>query len=387
MPTASAFSVVDGGPLCALMRRLGWTRPDGAIDHLRACIVLVALAWGPLLVAALSARLTTGQWLAIDWSVHTRLLVAVPLLLRADASLHVRTRVVLERFTADGWAPDQADRVDDIVTRAVRHRDAVLPEAALLCLAVVASQIVVWNWGGMPFVARRLTMARHLVAARAWYALVALPLFQFLVYRALWRWGIWIQLLWRLSRLRLQPLATHPDLAGGLEFLSRPSVGFAYVVAALSAAQAGVWADQVLHAGVQVTTLKWDALVFIVAGTVLALGPLAVMSGHLWRCQFEGRDDYAGLATDYTRQFQARWFEQRARAGGELLGSADIQSLADLANGYGVVDRMRFLPFSPRTLIAVVVAALLPMIPVALLAVPLPELLRKLGGAFLGKPG
>ena len=35
--------MVDGGPLCALMRRLGWTRPDGHIDYLRAAIVLVAV--------------------------------------------------------------------------------------------------------------------------------------------------------------------------------------------------------------------------------------------------------------------------------------------------------------------------------------------------------
>jgi hypothetical protein len=36
--------------------------------------------------------------------------------------------------------------------------------------------------------------------------------------------------------------------------------------------------------------------------------------------------------------------------------------------------------------LAVVAAAVLPMIPVALLGVPLPQLLRKLAGAFLGKP-
>ena len=92
------FSLVDGGPLCALLRRLGWTLPDGRIDYLRACMVLVALAWGPLLVATLSARLMTGHAIAIDWGVHTRLLVAIPLLLRADVALHARTRLVIDRF-------------------------------------------------------------------------------------------------------------------------------------------------------------------------------------------------------------------------------------------------------------------------------------------------
>ena len=156
-----------------------------------------------------------------------------------------------------------------------------------------------------------VTMDRHLAAARWWYALVALPMFQFLVYRALWRWGIWIQMLWRLSRLRLQPVATHPDLAGGLEFLSWPSIGFGHVIAALSATQAGVWADQVIYAGLKVTELKWQALVFALAGLAVALGPLLVVSGCLWRCQIDGQHEYGSLATDYTRLFHARWIARR----------------------------------------------------------------------------
>jgi hypothetical protein len=385
MSARLGFSLVDGGPLCALMRRFGWTRPDGRIDYLRACLVLVAVAWGPLLVATLSARFMSGHGFKIDWGVHARLLVAIPLLLRADVGLHARTRLVIDRFVMDRWAAEQADRFDQIVARATRLRDAKAPEEMLLVVALAASQVVVWNLGGVPFVEHRLTFGRELVAARWWYALVALPMFQFLIYRALWRWAIWVQLLWRVSRLRLRPTATHPDLAGGLEFLSWPSIGFAYVVSALSATQAGVWADQVLHAGVKVTELKSEAAVFIVASVALALAPLLVVAPKLWRCKIEGQHEYGSLAADYTRLFQSRWIDRRDRD--DVLGSADIQSLADLANGYSVVDRMRLVPFSPRTVITIAAAALVPLIPVALLGVPLSQLLRKLGGAFIGKPG
>jgi hypothetical protein len=331
------------------------------------------------------ARLVTGQSVNIDVGVHVRLLIAIPLLLRADVSLHERTRAVVERFRADRWAPGQEEQLDALVARATRLRDAVLPEVALLAVAVVASQFVAWNLGGVQLVARRMTMDRELVVARWWYALVALPMFQFLAYRALWRWVIWTGMLWRLSRLRLQPVATHPDLAGGLQFLSWPSLGFAYVIAALSATQAGVWADQVLYAGVKVTALKAYALVFIGGGVAVALGPLLAIAGHLWRCRYQGLLDYGSLAADYTRQFQERWISGRDRT--DLLGSADIQSLADLANGFNVVDKMRLWPFGLRTAGTIALAALLPMIPVALLEMPLTELLSKLGGAMLGKPG
>jgi len=385
MSAARGFSLVDGGPLCALLRRFGWRRPDGRIDYRRACIVLVAVAWGPLLVAALSGRLMLGHAFAIDWGVHARLLVAIPLLLLADASLHERTRFVIDQLVTDRWVTNQQERFDGIIARAVRHRDAVVPEVLLLGIALAASQVIVWGFGGLPFTRRMVTLDRHLAAARWWYSLVALPMFQFLVYRALWRWGIWIQMLWRLSRLRLQPMATHPDLAGGLEFLSWPSIGFGHVIAALSATQAGVWADQVLYAGLKVTELKWQVLVFALAALVVALGPLFVVSQRLWRCKIDGQHEYGSLATDYVRLFHARWIVQRER--NDLLGSADIQSLADLAGGYDVVARMRIVPFGPRALIAIAVAAVAPMLPVALLGMPLDQLLAKLAGTLLGKPG
>ena len=375
--------MVDGGPLYALLRRLGWTRPDGRLDYVRASLMLVAFAWGPLVVASLSAHFRTHQSLSIDWGTHARLLIAIPLLLRADVSLHARTRSVVAKFAADRWAAGQADRLDRIVASAIRWRDAVYPEVALLAVALVVSQLVTWHVGGLGV--RRVTMDRHLVVARWWYAVVALPMFQFLVYRALWRWAIWTRMLWSLSRLRLQPLATHPDLAGGLQFLSWPSIGFGYVVAALSATQAGVWADKVLDNGVKIMDLKGYALVFVIAALVVALGPLLLVAGHLWRCRYQGLYDYGTLAAEYTRMFQERWIAQRRRD--DLLGSADIQSLADLANSYNVVDKMRFWPFGLRTVITIALAALLPMVPLALLEASLPELLFKLAGAMLGKPG
>ena len=375
--------MVEGGPLYALLRRLGWTRPDGRLDYGRASLTLVAIVWGPLVVAALSAHFLAGRSFALDWGIHTRLAIAIPLLLRADMSLHARTRSAVARFEAGRWAPGQMDRFERIVAGTIRWRDAVYPEVALLVVAVVVSQFMAWHVGGLG--GRRVTMDRSLVVARWWYAVVGLPIFQFLVYRALWRWVIWTRMLWKLSRLRLAPVATHPDLAGGLQFLSWPSIGFGYVIAALSVTQAGVWADQILYHGVKIVELKGYALVFVIAGLVVALGPLLLVAGQLWRCRYQGLYDYGTLASDYTQRFQERWIAQRQRD--DLLGSADIQSLADLANSYNVVDKMRFWPFGLRTVISIALAALLPIAPLALLEMSVPKLLFRLAGALLGKPG
>ena len=302
-----------------------------------AASVVVAATWGPLMALALIERLVTGHMQAIDWGIQARLLITIPLLFMAEAALHARTRRTIEIFLSEHWAGDQADRVAKFVAGARRLRDAVAPEVILLGVALIGSQAVVWQAGGPQSGLRKLMLDPKLVAPKYWYALVALPVFQFLVFRTLWRWGIWARLLWQLSRLRLNPIAIHPDLAGGLSFLSMPSAAFAYVVSGMSAAQAGVWANKVLTAGADVTSFKWPLLVFTLAAVVVALGPLIVFVGHLWRCRFAGKILYADLATDYTRLFHARWIEERQR--GELLGSADIQSLADLGNSYEVVTR------------------------------------------------
>jgi hypothetical protein len=377
------FSLVDGGPLGRLFRRLGWVRPDGRCDYFRACLVVVALTWGPLFVLSVIERAVTGRVPTIDWGVHARLLVAVPLLFRAEASLHMRTRRAMEIFWEEHWAPDQADRVTRIIAFAERLRDAVAPEVILLVLALIGGQVVVWRVGGLHALVRDMQLDPQQVAPKYWYAMVSLPVFQFLLFRSLWRWGIWGHLLWRLSRLRLHLIASHPDLAGGLGFLALPSEGFGYVVAALSATQAGVYANQLVVGGASPASIEAKVLLFTVVAVVLALGPLIVFAGHLSRCRIEGGIQYDHLGTDYTRQFQARWIEGGRR--NDLLGNADIQSLADIASVCEVVHHTRLVPCSPMSVIPILFAALAPMLPVALLRVPVTKLLMMVAAALLGK--
>ena len=320
---------------------------------------------------------------SIDWGVHARLLVTIPLLFWAEASLHWRSRKAIGVFLEERWASDQSERVAKIITFAEKLRDAAAPEVILLGLAVIGGQAVVWQAGGLRSWVSGLLLDPQQVAPKYWYALVSLPVFQFLLFRALWRWGIWAHLLWRLSRLRLRPIPTHPDLAGGLGFLSLPSEGFAFVVAGLSATQAGVYANQIIVEDAALTSFTSKVVIFTLAAVVLALGPLIVFARHLVPGRIMGGLEYDGLATLYTRLFHARWIEGGERR--DVLGTADIQTLADLESSCEVVHHMRPVPFSPSSVIPIAVAALAPLIPVALLRVPVVELLKTIGAVVLGK--
>jgi hypothetical protein len=78
------------------------------------------------------------------------------------------------------------------------------------------------------------------------------------------------------------------------------------------------------------------------------------------------------------RDFDAKWVRGGAKAKDEgILGTSDIQSLADLANSYAIVRDMRVVPFTLTDAILLVVATALPLLPLLLTMMPLDELLRR----------
>ena len=68
------------------------------------------------------------------------------------------------------------------------------------------------------------------------------------------------------------------------------------------------------------------------------LGPLVMFTPQLDRAKRKGSTEYALLATRYPFGFEKKWIQGVTPETSELLGTADIQSLADLG------DRHRHLP-------------------------------------------
>jgi hypothetical protein len=88
--------------------------------------------------------------------------------------------------------------------------------------------------------------------------------------------------------------------------------------------------------------------------------------------------EYGILAQRYVREFDSKWLRGGAPAGEPLVGSADIQSLADLGNSFEIVRNMSLVPFTRNTVLQLGVITLLPVAPLLLTVVPLEELLKQL---------
>jgi hypothetical protein len=74
-----------------------------------------------------------------------------------------------------------------------------------------------------------------------------------------------------------------------------------------------------------------------------------------------------GLASRYVTEFDRKWIRGGAPEGEPLVGSADIRSLADLANSFEVVQTMRRVPFGREAVIQLVAASVLPIPPLLLM--------------------
>ena len=62
-----------------------------------------------------------------------------------------------------------------------------------------------------------------------WFALVSMPFMQFIMFRWVWRWIIWIIYFSKLSKLPLKLKSAHPDMAGGIGFLGFPPGPFTFL--------------------------------------------------------------------------------------------------------------------------------------------------------------
>ena len=176
-------------------------------------------------------------------------------------------------------------------------------------------------------------------AAGWWLGLVSLPMFQFMLLRWYFRLFIWARFLWQVSSIDLRFVPTHPDRAGGLGFLGAVAYAFSPVLLAQGAMLGGMIASKIFYAGATLPQFKVE-LIGLVALLVFAiLGPMLVFGPKLEAAKRAGLREYGTLAQRYVREFDGKWLRGGAPADEPLVGTADIQSLADLGNSFEVVQR------------------------------------------------
>jgi hypothetical protein len=385
---AEDFSLVLGGPLFQLLREAHLSGKTLELWRQRI-IVITLFAWLPLLVlSALEGQALGGRVAVpflVDLEVHVKFLLVTPLLIAAELVVHQRIRLVVPQFLERNLIPKSAmTRFDAAIASAFRLRNSVLAEVLLIAVVYGVGILIIWRhyttldtatWYATPSVE-----GSKLWLAGLWYGYVSLPLFQFLLLRWYYRIFVWIRFLWQVSRIELSLIPTHPDRVGGLGFLPNAVFAFLPLAVAHGALLAGLIANRIFYLSAALPEFKVEIVVLAVFLLCLVLGPLLVFAPQLAQAKRVGNREYGALAERYVREFDAKWLRGGAPGDEPLVGSGDIQSLADLANSFEVVRTMQIAPITRDSLIRLVAATLAPIAPLLLTMMPLEELLKKLFG-------
>lgn len=194
----------------------------------------------------------------------------------------------------------------------------------------------------------------------------------------MFRLFIWYLFLWRVSRLKLALSPLHPDGEGGLGFLEESLAAYAVLLVAQSVLLAGAIANQIWHNDASLLNYRFAIAGFVALLILVVLLPLTFFALHLLATRRKGIREYGQLASEYTNEFERKWLRRRSATEEPLLGTADIQSLADLANSYEVVHKMRALPFTLIEVVRLAIVVALPFAPLALTLLSVEDLIHKL---------
>jgi hypothetical protein len=379
---------MEGGPLFTLQKRLGLIKDEAPYLKRRATLAAV-ITWLPLLILAAMQGLASGHAVPVpflrDFSDYTRFLLAIPLLLLPENILGPRIADAAAHFVTSGVIQKKDfQRFDKFVQLGLESRDSVTAEGVIVVLAYLSAWVAFREIPNHVSTWYRSVSESGTTLTWAGYWLVGfcMPLYQLLVLRWLWRLFLWLQFLGRVSKLDLHLFPTHPDEAAGLGFVGDAQRFFGIILFAFSLGSAGVLAREIVYDHVPLVTFAPAIAAYVVIALLIVVGPLMVFTRLLLKTKRIGLHQYGTLATDYTGSFHEKWIENQNPTQEPLLGTADIQSLADLGNSYGYIEKMKPLPVDPRTLVHLVLASLLPLTPLLLTVMPLKDILKLLLKVF-----
>ena len=382
-PAGTFADPFDAGPYARLQAALGLMGPSARRVSRRA-VIAAAIAWVPLVVLAaaegLAIRPDPRESMLLDIAMHVRYLVSIPALVIAEVACLPRLARIAHHFGAAGLIPESErqryDALLDSTRRLLRSRPAevvivLLAYATTLAFSQVWYPATVSTW-----VAPISAGVRSISLAGWWRTLVSQPLFGILLMIWLWRLIVWALFLWRIARLDLRLIPAHPDLSGGLAFVATSLRAFQLVAFALAAPLAGSVASGLLYGAQAELPFRNVVVIALAVVLVLCAAPLLAFFRPLVRARATGIFEYGQLAAALGRRFEEKWIESRNRIDPSALDANDFSATTDLYSVTANVRAMRLLPVDLRGLVPLVVATLLPFVPVLFMMMPVEQVIQ-----------
>jgi len=382
---AQTFSPIENEAPLRWWRHLHLAR-TGELGAGRRAVLLAVIAWLPIAVWALATgRLLggTGEPLLVHYGIHVRCLIVIPLLIMAEETLHRSGRSIAQQFVTSGAVPVSLRPDFDAVLRDIaRLRDTSLPWVFAVGVAIA------WAIADPP--AAHGDEVKWAVGpdgaigfGATWFAYVVRPLLVALLLGWLWRLFLVTWWMWRIARLPLALVPTHPDRAGGIGFIRKLPRGFTLVTLALSAMMASRWAHEIVYHGALLTSFQMPVIAYVVLWSLALALPLFALTPALYAARKRALPAYAALVSEQGRLIRRHWIERKPIDDPTLLEAEGIGVAADAATLYESVQNMQLVPIGKRTLTTILVPMAIPFLVLPLLRFPIDAILAALVKALL----
>ena len=391
----SEFRLSGGGVARVLSLRMGG-QGASAFSPPTRLLMAIGLMWLPLAVLTLIngtfASDEIAQAFITDVVPQVRLLIALPLLLLAGLAIDPSVGGTIRGLALSGVVPQsEYPRFKTALSRITAMRDSIWPDIVLLVLAFAMTWTLRPGYGDAMFEVADKSWLQSVSEGRAilsmagwWYLLVSAPLFQFILFRWIWRFIIWGVFLFRLSRIRLDLHATHPDFGGGIGMLGLSQQTFVVLFAALSAIVSSTIAHDMLFEAATFESARLEMLAFVVMCLVAIYAPLTLFTGQMYMARRHALRQYGALAYKLSAAFHEQWISRASEdVGKQLKEAVDPSAMADYGAVFDTVQNTRFIPVSMRNIVTTAASLVVPFLPLYLLQFSVADLIDRLLGALV----
>jgi hypothetical protein len=354
-------------------------------DLIKRSLLLISMTWVPLSVLAIVAEVhwiqPPGQNFFVDFAAYGQLLIGLPMFLIAERVIDGQTRDAARCFLTTGVVEaGDAARLSHLNGQVERLRKRLWPELVWIALSYVitASWVVpeMYNdrdtWHAMGPINQMQPLT--------WPGLLELgfvgPLTTYWWLRWSWKIGIWSWYLYRMSRLRLNLVASHPDKTGGIGFLSDAQTKFGIVILAYGFSNVAptIGYKLVLEGATMSVVSVWGIAVgFVIGAPLLFTIPLFMFTKQLYQAKARAMEMFQERSMERALAFEEKWLKACSSGNYELMSGSDLSGLNALNQVYAHIHAMRVVPFDIRSFSELVGSALGPMVPLLPYLVDLPE--------------
>ena len=349
--------------------------PTRVIESVSGRLGAMVIAWVPLLVLCVIAGNAVGNRVNIsflgDPVPYARFLISLPLFMLAEVAVTRRLAAVVAYIWDSGiLVGDDRTRFQESIKEVDNRRNSIVADLVFL----PAVYAIAWTIGAQDvhdgystWFAYDKGAGQVMSAAGWWYTFVSLPLYQFLLFRWVWRVLLWWRFLWQMSRLKLRLLPSHPDRAGGLGILEMAQLSFIMLIFAISVVLAAEVADAKYREQFTLLSMVPTIIVYLALCLLFVVGPLLIFARQLVQAKLRGMIEYGDLADDLYGTFAEKWTQKKDAEQRKMLGSVDPSSLSDYGYVYEVVTEMRVVLFRSSSLMNLAGVTLLPFAPLLLM--------------------